>query len=256
MYLCPIALCVLAMLGIGCSEAVHPPLVKMTDAVPIYVADYGVHSAVMLPVGGNRYVEYAFGDWGFCACNHVGPQDAFGALVVSFSSAFGRRYNTLRPGQTYPVPRTRPERVIKMYAPRQAVAREVRKLDERWARGAREKVVHNPINDTDYVRDEERYSWTNSCNHLTAATLRDLGCKVEGPTILSNFYLSDPIRQREPAEEVAPVYASGSSPAVAPGAPPVRKGTTAESKRQFAVRTGPVVPGGVEFGRDERAREQ
>lgn len=223
-----LALCALAMLAVGCSAAVHPPQVRMNDAVPVYVCDYGVHSAVMLPVSQTRYVEYAFGDWGFCTHLHEGPQDALGALIVSFRSAFGRRFIELKPGQAYPVPCIPPKHVIKIYASRESIEAEVKKLDERWQQGAREKIVHNPENDTDYVHDTHRYSWTNSCNHLTARTLRDLGCRVDGATIFSNFHLSDPLAP-EPVETTTPVYATGGND------PPAEPWTHASSRRSGEI---------------------
>lgn len=183
---------VLLLFGLGLAGcgAVHPPS-HTVDPVNVYVADYGVHSAVMLPIGGTHYIEYAFGDWGYCAENRVGPNDAIGALICSNASAFGRRFIEMKPGQAYPTPASPQPKVI---FPVQVSRKYVQEVEEKLA--ARYKkyektVVHNADNDTDYVRDDEHYSFLHSCNHLTADTLRKLCCQVDGPTIFSSFHLAD-----------------------------------------------------------------
>ena len=61
---------------------IYPPQQSLKEPVTVYVADYGVHSSLLLPTGDGRFVEYAFGDWGYAAQNHCLPQDAVGAGVV------------------------------------------------------------------------------------------------------------------------------------------------------------------------------
>lgn len=193
----------LALCVVGCG-AVHPPA-RTKDPLAVYVADYGVHSAVMLPVGGDRYVEYAFGDWGYCALDRDGPFDAIGALLFSGSSAFGRRFVEMKPGQAYPTPRAPlPKKIFSITVSRQYLETVEKKLDARW-RKYECTAVHNPGNDTDYVRDDQHYSFLHSCNHLTADTLREMGCKVDGPTIFSSFHLADtPADTRPPASADKP----------------------------------------------------
>jgi hypothetical protein len=172
----------------GCAT-VHPPA-NPVDPVTVYVADYGVHSAVMLPVGRNRFVEYAFGDWGYCAEDRDGPFDSVGALLVSQSSALGRRYIDLKPGDPYPMPKVElPKTVFPVAVPRATVVAVEQKLAARYHRSLC-SIVYNPGNDTDYVRDTEHYSVLHSCNGLTASELTDMGCKVNGWAIWSRFRLA------------------------------------------------------------------
>jgi hypothetical protein len=177
---------VLCLVGCG---AVHPPA-HLVDPVKVYVADYGVHSAVMLPVGGDLYIEYAFGDWGYCAENRIRLNDALGALLVSNGSAFGRRYIQMKPGQAYPIPGSPlPKTIFPVAVSRHDVEAVENELAARYKKYECTKV-HNPDNDTDYVRDDQHYSFLHSCNHLTAQTLRELCCQVDGPTIFSSFHLA------------------------------------------------------------------
>ncbi len=176
-------------LAVGCGAVVHPPA-KAVDPVAVYVADYGVHSAVMLPLNDGRYVEYAFGDWGYCAYNKAAINDALGALLLSSESAFGRRFIEKNPGQAYPTPHAPlPKKIFAVYASRSDVQAIERKFAQRFQKYASTKV-YNYDNDTDYVHDDEHYSFINSCNHLTANTLRSLGCEVDGWAVFSNFRYS------------------------------------------------------------------
>ena len=174
------------MLGGGCAATIYPQAHPIRPTA-VYVADYGIHSSLLLPTGNGRYVEYAFGDWNFAALNHCGPQDALGALLISFQSTLGRRFVDVQPGQADPHPvHPSPHRMQVVYVPEDRVAQVVRELDDRYQRGGR--ALHNPENDTDYVRDDTEHYWVgNNCNHLTARCLEQMGCDVRGLVVLSKF---------------------------------------------------------------------
>jgi hypothetical protein len=176
-------------LATGCGATVHPPA-HVADPVPVYVADYGVHSTLMLPVAGpndGRYVEYAFGDWGYCAANRGAPQDAVGALLASWGSALGRRYMVLTPGNDYPLPRVSlPKSAFAVTVSRARAECVLKKLDARWEKHAK-TAVHVGSNDVTYVKDPAPYGLFSSCNRFTADTLMELGCEVDGPAVSSNF---------------------------------------------------------------------
>lgn len=172
----------------GCATTVVPSG-HVANPVAVYVADYGIHSSLLLPVldpeRPNQYVEYCFGDWGYAAENHCGPQDAVGALLISSQSAFGRRYIDVPTGGI-PRPSSPPRRLMILYASQANVGHLENELNERWQRDA-ETVVHNPETEVDFVKDSEHYSIANNCNHMTAHLLRELGCEVRGPVGSSDF---------------------------------------------------------------------
>ncbi len=169
----------------GCAATVIPQQ-PAVEPVPVYLADYGIHSSLFLPTPDGRYVEYAFGDWGYAAENKNWPHDALGALLISFQSALGRRYYDVKPGMDRPVPDRKPNTMARIECERAAVNRVLARLDARYRAGVG-KRVRNPENGIVYVKDSERYSIANNCNHLTARALQELGCEVRGLVVGSAF---------------------------------------------------------------------
>jgi len=192
----------------GCVTTVYPQP-KVVEPTVVYIADYGIHSGLLLPTGNGRYVEYAFGDWNFAALNHCWPQDALGALLISFQSTLGRRFVDLHPGQTRPQPcHPEPHHVTAVYASRTNVEKVVKELDDRYRRDGND-VVYNPENLTSYVKDSQHYSVANNCNHLTARCLREMGCDVKGLIVISNFTVARVQAQNVPEQPKAPSIAAG-----------------------------------------------
>lgn len=172
----------------GCSTTVRPQA-RPVDPVAVFLTDYGVHSSLMLPTPQGPYVEYSFGDYGYAALNRDGPHDAIGALFVSGQSGIGRRFLTVRPGEEAPRrPAYGPLKVQRLYAERLRVYAVVKALDERYRSGTH-PPVHNPLTGAEFVKDAERYSFANNCNHMTGRMLRQLGCEVRGHTATSKFKL-------------------------------------------------------------------
>src|SRR5688572_21652742 len=179
-------LCFIACVSTGCATTVRPQS-KPIDPVPVFLTDYGVHSSLMLPTLEGRYVEYSFGDFGYAALNRGGPHNALGALFASGQSGIGRRFLSIRPGEEMPRPVYAPKSVQKLYANRWQVNALVNELDARYRKNSGAPEVHNPITDNLFVKDTERYSIANNCNHMTARMLRQLGCQVRGNTGTSKF---------------------------------------------------------------------
>jgi hypothetical protein len=172
----------------GCAATVIPQQPAI-DPVPVYLADYGIHSSLFLPTPDGRFVEYAFGDWGYAAENKCWPHDAVGALLISFQSALGRRYYDVKPGMDRPIPDRKPNTMARIECEREAVNRLLARLDARYRAGFGERV-RNPENGIVYVKDSEHYSIANNCNHLTARALQELGCEVRGLVVGSSFTIA------------------------------------------------------------------
>ena len=198
--------------GVGCATTVRPAA-KPIDPVPVFLTDYGVHSSLMLPTLDGRYVEYSFGDFGYAALNRGGPHNALGALFVSGQAGIGRRFLSVRPGEDAPRPAYKPLKVQKLYANRFQVYALVKELDRRYRSGS-DDPVHNPITDNVFVKDRERYSFANNCNHMTGRMLRELGCEVRGHTATSKFKVVGK-QELPPAVSPGPAYAG---PAARPNA--------------------------------------
>jgi hypothetical protein len=216
--------------GAGGCTTVTPPA-RPSDPVAVYLCDYGIHSSLLLPAGdGRRFVEYAWGDWGYSAKNSAWPQDAFGALFLSGSSAFGRRFVDAQEGGRPPaVLHNGPDqtaRVFAIEAPRERVAALVRELDARYAEGARAgRTIYNPVNQVTYVPDRRHYSIFNNCNHFTNSCLQQLGCQIGGFTAHANYAVNQPTA-RESAQSERPRTPAPSYPA----RPTTRPSTLTASK--------------------------
>jgi hypothetical protein len=201
------------LIASGCTTAVYQPQQALAHPTTVYIADYGIHSSLLMPTGNGRYVEYAFGDWNFAALNHCWPNDALGALLVSFQSALGRRFVDVHPGQTVPHPcHPMPHRIQAVQASEAEVAMVVKELDERYHRDDK-VVMFNPDNNMTYVKDSEHYSVANNCNNLTARCLREMGCEVHGWVVLSTFRVMP-----TEVEKVAAPVRTAAAPATMPTA--------------------------------------
>lgn len=180
-----------ATLG-GCARV--SPTADLIDPVSVYIGDYGVHSSLFLPTPDDRFVEYAAGDWGYAVENRNMPQDAIGALTVSRGAGFGRQYHDPAARGGGPNPARPPATYRRVACERADVYALVDKLDVRYEQLAERHggPVTNPQTGVAWVRDDARYGITNNCNHLTARSLRELGCRVSGVVVLSKFSVEEP----------------------------------------------------------------
>ena len=184
-----LALLVLVASGgasVGCASV--RPRADVRDPVPVYVADFGVHSGLFLPAPDGRFVEYQFGDWRYAAEGKCWPQDALVALTASGQAAFGRMYHPAIPGKDEPALARKPESLQRVDCERVDVYDLINRLDTRFADLADQNGP--PVRNSDgveFVRDAGHYSVLNNCNHLTARSLRELGCDVSGVVVWSKF---------------------------------------------------------------------
>ncbi len=173
----------------GCATV--QPSAAINDPTPVYIGDYGIHSSLFLPTPDNRYVEYAFGDWGYAVENRNMPQDAIGALTVSWGAGFGRMYHDREFGSDMPNPPRKPIAMQKVICDRSDIYALIDKLDVRFESLGRSygAAVVNPETGMSWVRedDDKHYSIANNCNHQTVRSLKELGCRVDGVVVWSKF---------------------------------------------------------------------
>ena len=196
----------------GCANV--QPAGQFTDPVQVYIGDYGIHSSLFLPTQDHRYVEYAFGDWGYAVENRNFPQDAIGALTVSWGAGFGRMYHDRAADSAAPNPPRKPIVMHVVTCDRSDVYALIDRLDVRFEQLAEKhgQSVINPETGMSWVKEDtdKRYSIANNCNHLTAQALEELGCKVSGVVVWSKFSVSEPSTaaaaappKKKPAEKIA-----------------------------------------------------
>ena len=198
----------LAALCGGCTQIIRPPDNPARPA-KVYVADYGLHSSLFLPLpdeaGGyaddGRYAEYAFGDWSWMALGRTGPLEALAAVLVSPKSALGRRVVGVKGGRIPGSVKAVPDRLTGFYADAWAVRRLCDALERRFERDTRREFVWNANDETTYGADPEHYWFAHHCNHVTVRWLRRLGCDVRGLFPTSHFKLSRGEGERQVAKD-------------------------------------------------------
>lgn len=175
----------------GCAN-VHPAA-NVLDPVPVFVGDFGIHSGLFLPTTDGRFVEYAFGDWRYAAENKCLPHDAVIALAASPGSAFGRRYHDCKMGNLEPCLTRKPYSLQRVDCERADVYALIDRLDARYNALVEKKgpPVRNEETGVEFVRGDGHYSILNNCNHLTAQSLRELGCQVSGVVVWSKFRVTE-----------------------------------------------------------------
>lgn len=192
----------------GCAT-IHPPA-NPRDPTPISIADYGRHTSLILPDRRGELVEYAFGEWGWFAKENNWLIRIPGILLLPSPGTLGRReIPNAGSGLTLETLTGAPRVMTIQVAAADAAALSDR-LESRFD-AARTSLIHNTDYDMDFVRAPDRYWLFNSCNTTTADWLREAGCKVRGPALLSHFRLGKPV-PTEPPSPPARSPAAGSAP--------------------------------------------
>lgn len=159
----------------GCTTVIIPPA-GPADPVDVWLIDYGYHAALALPDDDGALREYAFGEWDWFALN----QDRWyrvPLLIFPCPAGVGRG------SATFEVERGGAEVQPVRVARARASALRAR-LDTFFDRGP----VHvNERYAMEFARSEACYSAVNNCNAEVADWLRELDCRVLGPTFFADF---------------------------------------------------------------------
>ena len=220
----PLLLLTAVFAGGGCQHAVYPPA-KPPDAVKVYLANYGWHSGLLLPLPDDagrfaedgRYIEFTYGDFDYMVNNRDGVVDGLGAILLSPQAGLGRRIIAIRADKLAPGVKMPPRHMEHFYASAAQVTRLTQRLEARFQRNAKTAVL-NPKEDAVYVKDDEHYWLANNCNHAARRWLTALGCEVRGHVITLGFALAgeQPGAREKPHTLVTSPRADGETSQPAP----------------------------------------
>lgn len=201
----------------------------------VFVIDYGAHSSVALPLPGGdeapnaglaaspgradaaaaapepptRYVEWAFGHWGWFARGENWLISGPAVLLLPGQATLGRREiagpaaNEAR-GAAAVARATGAELATEIRVERAAAAALAARLQGRFDQGAHgpHGALHNPAYQMQFVKIPATYWIFQHCNTVSVAWLRELGCGVEGSPLIANFELQKPTPSVEHAASV------------------------------------------------------
>ena len=168
----------------GCATIVPPK--HPVDPVPVYLANYGKHSSILLTDPRGHLNEYAYGDFKWFALNHVSAYDAVRALFFSTTPTIGRRQiaadddidSVQRATNAYPVWR--------FLAPKEKVEHLIEQLDREYD-AKLDTVTYNALTGLWYVKAGKHYSAFHNCNHAVAWWFKQIGCDIRGIPMFSGF---------------------------------------------------------------------
>ena len=178
---------VFMLLTCGCSATIIPPPAPV-NPVPVYVADFGRHSSLILPNPARGWTEYSWAEWDWFARGNAHWYMAPRALFFSDHSTLCQRNFGPQKNEQALRHKLGASRItqIDCSADRVAALRDC--LNERFSRQSL-SLYHGGYSEMDHVIDDEHYWLGRNCNQMTARWLRQLGCDVRGWPFLSHFKL-------------------------------------------------------------------
>lgn len=155
------------------------------DPATVFLVDFGRTPSLVLTVGDNRMVAYAYGDWAYYALRKQGPFESVAALLWPTQSALGRKEisgppiaDTIRRGIGAEI-----QQLHEFDVEQQAIERLQARLDRLYHdRGSTATHSYGMT----FVHHPEPYTYWSNSNHMTADWLKDLGCEIRGAAFSSS----------------------------------------------------------------------
>ena len=173
----------------ACALRVTPPI-ELEAPCTIFIVDHGRHSSLLLPRANGRIAEYAYGEWEWFALGNdqwyrVGP-----ALLWPTVGTLGTREFD-GPAEIDAIRKQIPaQRIHELRVEQDAAAALLARLDQRVSAGADEKVLNSELAMT-FVPHADRYCLFRECNSVVAGWLRELGCRVTGSPLSTDFIVQE-----------------------------------------------------------------
>lgn len=170
----------------ACTTIIEPPQAP-PDPSPVFLVDHGRHASLVLPVGDDGMVRYAYGDWDYYARVRTGVGDAATALFWPTQAGLGRRALSGLPGASGV--RRQVRGIVSLHrliVDSEKVERLRARLDSIYAANI-ETRIYNSRYDLEFVHHPAVYWALNNSNQVVAGWLLELGCRVVGAALFSDW---------------------------------------------------------------------
>lgn len=174
----------------SCTTTVIPPP-SPRQPVTVHLVDHGRTPSLVLPGEGNTLVRYAYGDWNYYALRKNDIWHGIAALFWPTRGALGRKTIEHTDSMAIMLDRfeIQPEHVLSIEGEREKAERLRQRLDESFEAKGDTKIVNEPYA-LDFVHHSRRYTGFYNSNHAVANWLRELGCEVRGPAMVSKWKIA------------------------------------------------------------------
>ncbi|MGF1676473.1 MAG: DUF2459 domain-containing protein [Rivularia sp. (in: cyanobacteria)] len=167
------------------SPATIVPPADPTEALTIYLADYGWHSRLVLPIGNGELIQYAYGDWNYFALNQQDLKNGATALFIPTQSTLGRRkFSNIVELQQ--IIKQQDYTLLSLAVAQTKVTQLLQLLDQRFSQNI-ETSIKNPQTNLTLVKDERKYTVLHNSNHEIVEWLKALDCQIYGFVMWANF---------------------------------------------------------------------
>jgi hypothetical protein len=154
----------------------------------VYLLDHGRHASLVLPAPEGGVVRYSYGDWTYYALRETGVVEASSAVLWSTQAALGRRLLD-HPADSAGLRLALKVGIEGMYeivVESDEVSRLQRRLDGLYHANF-DSRIYNSAYDLEFVHHPQPYTLIHNSNRVIAEWLRELGCRVRGLLLFSNW---------------------------------------------------------------------
>ncbi|NIR59838.1 MAG: hypothetical protein GWO02_10075, partial [Gammaproteobacteria bacterium] len=135
-------------------------------------------------------VRYSYGDWTYYAQVQAGVREASAAVLWPTRAGLGRRElpGPLTAAAVRRDVRVWVEELYELSVDSQRIARLRTRLDSIYEANL-ETRIYNAAYDLEFVYHPRAYWAFQNSNQVVAGWLKELGCRVRGPVLFSNWHL-------------------------------------------------------------------
>ncbi len=173
--------------ALGCANVVTPPAAPAKPRA-VYLLDHGRHASLVLPATEVGVVRYSYGDWTYYALRETGTVETSSAALWSTQAAFGRRAldSPADPEEVRRALKVGIEELYEIVVNSDDVDQLRRRLDGLY-HANQDTRIYNSAYDLEFVHHPQPYTLFHNSNRVIAEWLRELGCRVRGLLLFSNW---------------------------------------------------------------------